>query len=203
MRPKTRGRGASLVLRPLDPRGERGRLRCRRSKTRRPEVRAGDEQPAAADGLSRVDVHRVEPRAELPAARSGAGPAIIQQRLRESDPRIELHADGQMARQDDLGARVPQHRQRSRCRTGRACFRRTSSGWKRTSRTRGSPMAGDISDSAPATRAPRRSPGTPCKRCIDCHTAHTAVERTFVQFYPTLFEVAKKMGTVKKDYTDP
>jgi hypothetical protein len=45
--------------------------------------------------------------------------------------------------------------------------------------------------------------GDTVKRCIDCHTAHTAVERTFVQFYPTLLEVAKKMGTVKKDYTDP
>src|SRR2546425_503495 len=45
--------------------------------------------------------------------------------------------------------------------------------------------------------------GDTVKRCIDCHTAHTAVERTFVQFYPTLIEVAKKMGTVKKDYTDP
>jgi hypothetical protein len=45
--------------------------------------------------------------------------------------------------------------------------------------------------------------GDTAKRCIDCHTAHTAVERTFVQFYPTAFEVAKKMGTVKKDYTDP
>jgi hypothetical protein len=45
--------------------------------------------------------------------------------------------------------------------------------------------------------------GDTVKRCIDCHTTHTAVERTFVQFYPTLLEVAKKMGTVKKDYTDP
>jgi hypothetical protein len=45
--------------------------------------------------------------------------------------------------------------------------------------------------------------GDTVKRCIDCHTAHTAVERTFVQFYPTLLEVAKKMGTVRKDYTDP
>ena len=34
-------------------------------------------------------------------------------------------------------------------------------------------------------------------RCIECHTKHTAVERTFVQFYPTLLEVARKMGTVK------
>ena len=30
-------------------------------------------------------------------------------------------------------------------------------------------------------------------RCIECHTQHTAVERTFVQFYPTLFEVAKRL----------
>jgi len=45
--------------------------------------------------------------------------------------------------------------------------------------------------------------GDPVKGCLDCHSAHTAVEMTFVQFYPTLFEVAKKMGTVKKDYTDP
>jgi cytochrome P460 len=45
--------------------------------------------------------------------------------------------------------------------------------------------------------------GDTVKRCIDCHSAHTAVERTFVQFYPTLLEVAKRMGTVRKDYTDP
>jgi cytochrome P460 len=45
--------------------------------------------------------------------------------------------------------------------------------------------------------------GDTVQRCIDCHSAHTAVERTFVQFYPTLLEVAKKMGTVKQDYTDP
>jgi len=45
--------------------------------------------------------------------------------------------------------------------------------------------------------------GDTVQRCIDCHSAHTAVERTFVQFYPMLFEVAKKMGTVKGNYTDP
>jgi hypothetical protein len=45
--------------------------------------------------------------------------------------------------------------------------------------------------------------GDTVQRCIDCHTAHTAVERTFVQFYPELLDVAKKMGTVRKDYTDP
>jgi hypothetical protein len=45
--------------------------------------------------------------------------------------------------------------------------------------------------------------GDTVARCIDCHTKHTAVERTFVQFYPTLFEVAKRLGTVKPNYTDP
>ena len=37
-------------------------------------------------------------------------------------------------------------------------------------------------------------------RCIKCHTEHAAVERTFVQFYPTLFEVAKKKGTLKFEH---
>jgi hypothetical protein len=52
------------------------------------------------------------------------------------------------------------------------------------------------------------TPSTPLtgdvvQRCIDCHTKNTAVERTFVQFYPTLFEVAKKMGTVKATFGEP
>ena len=38
--------------------------------------------------------------------------------------------------------------------------------------------------------------------CYACHGEHTAVENTFVQFYPTLLEVAQKMGTVKPTY-DP
>ncbi len=37
-------------------------------------------------------------------------------------------------------------------------------------------------------------------RCVECHTKKTAVERTFVQFYPTLMEVARKMGTVKEGF---
>jgi hypothetical protein len=37
-------------------------------------------------------------------------------------------------------------------------------------------------------------------RCVECHTKHTAVERTFVQFYPTLMEVARRMGTVKPGF---
>lgn len=36
--------------------------------------------------------------------------------------------------------------------------------------------------------------------CVDCHTKHTAVERTFVQFYPTLLEVARQKGTLKPGF---
>jgi len=38
--------------------------------------------------------------------------------------------------------------------------------------------------------------------CYSCHAQNTAVDNTFVQFYPTLFEVAKRLGTVKSTY-DP
>jgi len=36
--------------------------------------------------------------------------------------------------------------------------------------------------------------------CVECHTKQTAVERTFVQFYPTLLDVARKKGTVKPGF---
>jgi hypothetical protein len=38
--------------------------------------------------------------------------------------------------------------------------------------------------------------------CYACHKNNTAVENTFVQFYPTLMEVAQRLGTVKPTY-DP
>ena len=33
-----------------------------------------------------------------------------------------------------------------------------------------------------------------------CHKNNTAVDNTFVQFYPTLFEVAERRGTIKPTY---
>ena len=39
-------------------------------------------------------------------------------------------------------------------------------------------------------------------QCYSCHRTNTAVDNTFVQFYPTLFEVAKRLGTIKATY-DP
>ena len=40
------------------------------------------------------------------------------------------------------------------------------------------------------------------ERCYACHGENGAVDNTFVQFYPTLFEVAKKMGTLKPAFAD-
>jgi Cytochrome P460 len=36
--------------------------------------------------------------------------------------------------------------------------------------------------------------------CVECHTRNTAVERTFVQFYPTLLDVARQKGTLKPGF---
>jgi hypothetical protein len=38
--------------------------------------------------------------------------------------------------------------------------------------------------------------------CYACHSKNAAVENTFVQFYPTLFDVARQKGTIRPDY-DP
>jgi hypothetical protein len=38
--------------------------------------------------------------------------------------------------------------------------------------------------------------------CYACHSKNAAVEWTFTQFYPTAFEVAQRLGTVRPDY-DP
>ncbi len=42
--------------------------------------------------------------------------------------------------------------------------------------------------------------GNDVAACIECHTDHAAVERTFVQFYPTFLEIAREKGTLKSDY---
>jgi hypothetical protein len=36
--------------------------------------------------------------------------------------------------------------------------------------------------------------------CYSCHQQHGAVDTTFVQFYPTLLEIAKKKGTLAASY---
>ncbi len=44
--------------------------------------------------------------------------------------------------------------------------------------------------------------GAAAAPCVQCHTEETAVERTFVQFYPTLLEVARQKGTLKPGFRD-
>jgi hypothetical protein len=51
-----------------------------------------------------------------------------------------------------------------------------------------------LADSAPPLA------GQDVASCVECHTKSTAVERTFVQFYPTLLEVARARGTVKTGF---
>jgi hypothetical protein len=51
-----------------------------------------------------------------------------------------------------------------------------------------------LADSAPPLT------GEQVASCVECHTKSTAVERTFVQFYPTLLEVARAKGTVKPGF---
>lgn len=36
--------------------------------------------------------------------------------------------------------------------------------------------------------------------CYSCHAQHAAVDTTFVQFYPTLIELARKKGTLSASY---
>lgn len=36
--------------------------------------------------------------------------------------------------------------------------------------------------------------------CVECHSEHGAVERTFVQFYPHLLDVAREKGTLKPGF---
>ncbi len=36
----------------------------------------------------------------------------------------------------------------------------------------------------------------PEKDCFSCHDKNAAVELSFVQFYPTLFEIAESKGTI-------
>ena len=45
-------------------------------------------------------------------------------------------------------------------------------------------------------------PQPPTASCYSCHAQNTAVDNTFVQFYPELFAVAQRHGTVKASYRD-
>lgn len=54
--------------------------------------------------------------------------------------------------------------------------------------------AGSMRDVVPPLEGDQVAP------CVKCHTEHTAVERTFVQFYPTAYEAARRLGTLKPGF---
>jgi hypothetical protein len=49
-------------------------------------------------------------------------------------------------------------------------------------------------EATPAKQVPKEA------ACYSCHEQHAAVDTTFVQFYPTLIELAKKKGTLSANY---
>jgi hypothetical protein len=55
----------------------------------------------------------------------------------------------------------------------------------------------DFSGSAASATAIPRSAA-----CYSCHAQNGAVDNTFVQFYPTLFEIAKQKGTLKPVHSE-
>ncbi|HZZ38300.1 MAG TPA: cytochrome P460 family protein [Acidobacteriaceae bacterium] len=55
----------------------------------------------------------------------------------------------------------------------------------------------------PLTEGKPAATGKPFARtanCYSCHGTHTAVENTFVQFYPVLYDVARRKGTVRPEF---
>jgi hypothetical protein len=57
-------------------------------------------------------------------------------------------------------------------------------------------------DGPNGTRLPSANALPATASCYACHKNNTAVDNTFVQFYPELMDIARKMGTVKSSY-DP
>lgn len=56
----------------------------------------------------------------------------------------------------------------------------------------------DFAAQPPASAAPLGPKAT----CQACHSANGAVEQTFVQFYPSLIDVARAKGTLKAGFTE-
>ena len=54
-----------------------------------------------------------------------------------------------------------------------------------------------------ASASPTAKPLPDTAPCFTCHSQHGAVDATFVQFYPTLLEVAKRLGTLSPSHQDP
>ena len=68
--------------------------------------------------------------------------------------------------------------------------------------TLGCALPGRMHSSLRGEEGTRRSllSGENVAQCVTCHIEHGAVERTFGQFYPTILDAARRMGTLKPGF---
>lgn len=142
----------------------------------------GPEQPAAATRAQWFDNVFVNPQSYRAFLASGAWPegTMFVLELRRAVDHASINKGGQT--QGDLVAIEASVKDSTR-------FASTG-GWAYVGFGRASALA--VSAAA----------NPPTADCYSCHRQNTAVENTFVQFYPTLFDVARQRGTVKSTY-DP
>jgi cytochrome P460 len=139
----------------------------------------GPAQPAS-NQPSLFDNVFVSPAAYREFLRSGTWPdgTMLVLELRRADANVSINNGGRT--QGDVVAIEAAVKDRQRYPNG---------GWAYF--TFGGPKGAD-----------RAAPLAQTASCYACHTKNAAVENTFVQFYPTLFEVARQKNTIRSDY-DP
>jgi hypothetical protein len=124
-----------------------------------------------AQGYPRFDNVFVSPAAYKGFLKTGIWPekTVMVLEIRDSDSHVSINKDGRV--QTGLAAVEVHVKDSSRFKGGWAFF-----GFGKS----------DTAKLIPATA-----------NCYSCHAEHGAVDTTFVQFYPTLIDVAKQKGTFK------
>jgi hypothetical protein len=124
-----------------------------------------------AQGNPRFDNVFVSPAAYKGFLKTGIWPekTVMVLEIRDSDSHVSINKDGRV--QTGLAAVEVHVKDSSRFKGGWAFF-----GFNKS----------DTAKLIPATA-----------NCYSCHAEHGAVDTTFVQFYPTLIDVAKQKGTLK------
>jgi hypothetical protein len=135
----------------------------------------GPTQPGAGEPrfFDNVFVNRESYKAFLQSGRWPDKTQFILE-IRQSEQKASINNGGQTQGSTVLADRV--------CGEGRGTF--SGSGWGYFDFGAGTALKAETV-ALPTT-----------ERCYACHRDNTAVENTFVQFYPTLMDVARRMGTV-------
>ena len=189
--------------------GERTGVRCARcGRKRRPAVFGRDDEPDASRQLPRVGVPQLQPRLDVSASgRSGhpAGGAAVPERLREPVVVPRVHADGEVAGQDDLRARVPAVRRGGVGEQGRAIPVRS-----RRNRGRGEGRAIPGRLGVLRVRSDRPARRRPSARRRPCGPMHRMPHRSTPPSNGPSSSSTRRcsrsrngLGTVKPNYTDP